>query len=451
MFAEIIGIGNDWDFGQPLYRENMRSVERELALLNIYIREQYMVPENCEELYEALNTALARSHIVFLVGGLGDTQEAVTYQVLRDGLSLRFAKDPESLKKLMAYYERLGKPAPKNANKMVSAPEGYPVFPNGRGLVPGCALQAKSQLMFLLPSQPDALFSMFTAHVFPYLVNFSLYIETTEEYYIYGPLEPDLLQAVRKFNDSDCEAVTLYRFPNRLPEGTLRILCCGDSLPEVRKQHEKLVASFGRYLRPYVFETSRTLLSQMAVDLCKKKNIRLAVAEHGTDGLLMQELRKLDEIRSVLEYDLDTRPVEIRQKVLGVPGNLLEEPGDKSMAAAVYMARGVREIDDVGIGLAVTGRLQGTDPVFVVASNGMDILIRECSPEGCTEDFSEEILKAAYSLVCRMAKAYPNTPAGSKKIEEVIKPKHRGFLAGYIQELKSDRGGFRKREGRHEG
>lgn len=116
----------------------------------------------------------------------------------------------------------------------------------------------------------------------------------------------------------------------------------------------------------------------------RSENLKVAVAESCTGGLLAATLTDLPGASDVFLGAAITYTYEAKERMLGIPRALLEERGAVSEEVALLMARRIREQLGADLGLSVTGvagpNVQEGKPVgliYVAASTAERSQVRE--------------------------------------------------------------------------
>ncbi len=101
MDAEIIAIGSEL---LTPFRQDTNSLylTEKLNQLGVQVIFKTIVGDNREHLTKAASLALSRADIVFLMGGLGPTEDDLTREAVADALQLQLRRDPE----ILAWLER---------------------------------------------------------------------------------------------------------------------------------------------------------------------------------------------------------------------------------------------------------------------------------------------------------------------------------------------------------
>ena len=140
MNAEILTVGTELLLGDIL-NSNSQFLSRELAAYGVDILYQSTVGDNAGRLKETLQTALSRSNVVIITGGLGPTEDDLTRETVAEFFQLPLTLHEESLTRIEEYFRNTGKEYSENNRKQAMLPEGCVVFPNDHGTAPGCAVE----------------------------------------------------------------------------------------------------------------------------------------------------------------------------------------------------------------------------------------------------------------------------------------------------------------------
>ena len=95
--------------------------------------------------------------------------------------------------------------------------------------------------------------------------------------------------------------------------------------------------------------------AQALLDLCRRKQLKIAAAESCTGGLLDAVLTEIPGSSDVLERGFVTYSNEAKQAMLGVPSTVLERHGAVSRETAEAMARGAVAHAPVDLAVSITG------------------------------------------------------------------------------------------------
>ena len=169
MVVELISVGTELLLGN-IVNTNAQYLAEQCALLGMSMYSQTVVGDNKNRLAEAFRTALKRSDIVILTGGLGPTEDDLTKEVCAEVMGIPLVDDPHTRERLRAYFEgSIYKEIPENNWKQAQVPAGAKVLDNDNGTAPGLIMEKFGKSAILLPGPPDELHPLFQEQVVPYL------------------------------------------------------------------------------------------------------------------------------------------------------------------------------------------------------------------------------------------------------------------------------------------
>ena len=169
MVVELICVGTELLLGN-IVNTNAAYLSEKCALLGLSMYHQSVVGDNAERLKESLETALNRSDVVILSGGLGPTQDDLTKETAAEVMGIPLKEDPHSRERIEEYFKNSQyKVITDNNWKQALVPEGAIVLDNENGTAPGIIMEKNGKSVILLPGPPGELIPMFEGKVYDYL------------------------------------------------------------------------------------------------------------------------------------------------------------------------------------------------------------------------------------------------------------------------------------------
>ena len=160
MVVELVSVGTELLLGN-IVNTNAKYLSEKCAMLGLNVYYQTTVGDNEERLAEVIKTALNRSDIVILNGGLGPTEDDLTKETCARVMGLSLVKDTHTEERLKEYYrERNKEDLPESNWKQAVIPEGAVVFDNENGTAPGLAIEQDGKTVILVPGPPNELYPM---------------------------------------------------------------------------------------------------------------------------------------------------------------------------------------------------------------------------------------------------------------------------------------------------
>ncbi|MBR5869899.1 MAG: hypothetical protein IKZ09_02575, partial [Clostridia bacterium] len=186
--SEIISVGTELLLGD-IINTDAAFLARELAALGIPCYYQSVVGDNPARLQATLKTALSRSDLIILTGGLGPTADDLTKETAAALMGKTLVLHEPSYARIRDILQKRNLPETENQKKQAMLPADATVFQNDYGTAPGFAMKAQTEYgertMILLPGPPRELEPLYLERVRPYLaasadeIFFSLNIGTT--------------------------------------------------------------------------------------------------------------------------------------------------------------------------------------------------------------------------------------------------------------------------------
>ena len=103
MTAELISVGTELLMGN-IVNSNTRFLAEKCALLGFDMYYQVTVGDNYGRMKDVIETALKRSDLIILTGGLGPTEDDLTKEVCADVMGMELVEDPHTRKHLEAFF-----------------------------------------------------------------------------------------------------------------------------------------------------------------------------------------------------------------------------------------------------------------------------------------------------------------------------------------------------------
>ncbi len=352
MRAELICVGTELLLGDIL-NTNAQYIARQLAKLGIDMYYQSVVGDNPDRLKETLTTALRRSELVILTGGLGPTKDDLTKETVCDLLGLELILHQPSMDAIETYYKNTCRQMTPNNVKQAYVPAGSKVFLNHHGSAPGCVVSSRKghQHVVLLPGPPSECCPMVDEHLMPFLqaiTGQTIYSTTLR---VFGIGESALEPQVEDLLAGENPTAALYA---KEGEVELRITAKAASEEAARAQCQQLADEVKRRLGDHVYGQDTSGLHHTAVELLIQKGLKISTAESCTGGLISQRITQVPGSSKVFDLGAATYAVWAKRSLLGIRKKFFKG-GAVSEQVAARMAVGARRRGRADIGVGVTG------------------------------------------------------------------------------------------------
>lgn len=352
MKAEIITVGTEILLGDIL-NTNCRYLSRELAAMGIEMYYQITVGDNEERLLKTLEESLNRSDIVICTGGLGPTEDDITKEVCAKYFGYELELHKSSLDAMIERFKHMNRVPTKNNEKQAYFPKEAYVLKNDNGTAPGCIMEKEGKMIVVLPGPPKEMESMFENYVKPYLSKLTDDVIESEVLRIIGVGESKVENDILDIIDSQTNP-TIATYAKGY-ECTLRITAKAKSVEEAKELIKPMSDEMKRRFGQSLYATGETSIEEVVSKMLVENNLKIAVAESCTGGMVSASLINYPGISSVFMEGCVTYSNEAKMKSLGVKKETLDVYGAVSDKCAKEMASGVAARYNTNIGIATTG------------------------------------------------------------------------------------------------
>ena len=352
MKAEIITVGTEILLGDIL-NTNCRYLSRELAAMGIEMYYQITVGDNEERLLKTLDESLNRSDIVICTGGLGPTEDDITKEVCAKYFGYELELHKPSLDAMIERFKHMNRVPTKNNEKQAYFPKEAYILKNDNGTAPGCIMEKEGKMIVVLPGPPREMESMFENYVKPYLSKLTDDVIESEVLRIIGVGESKVENDILDIIDSQTNP-TIATYAKGY-ECTLRITAKAKSVEEAKELIKPMSDEMKRRFGQSLYATGETSIEEVVSKMLVENNLKIAVAESCTGGMVSASLINYPGISSVFMEGCVTYSNEAKMKSLGVKKETLDVYGAVSDKCAKEMACGVAARYNTNIGIATTG------------------------------------------------------------------------------------------------
>ena len=354
MVVELICVGTELLLGN-IVNTNAAYLSEKCALLGLSMYHQSVVGDNAERLKESLETALNRSDVVILSGGLGPTQDDLTKETAAEVMGIPLKEDPHSRERIEEYFKNSQyKVITDNNWKQALVPEGAIVLDNENGTAPGIIMEKNGKSVILLPGPPGELIPMFEGKVYDYLNKLQPEIIYSTMVRICGLGESFVENEIRDLIDNQTNpTIATYA---KIGQVDLRVTAKAASEKEAAKlakpMLKELVKRFGDHI--YTMDEHKSL-EEVIVHFLKERSLTLTTAESCTGGMIAARITDVPGASEVFKQGLVTYSNRAKRKLLDVKKTTLTEYGAVSEKTAKEMAKNGAFITGSDACVSVTG------------------------------------------------------------------------------------------------
>lgn len=367
MKAELIAIGTEILLGTTI-NSNAAMISALLSEMGIDVYWESVVGDNMERAAEAVRRAAERADIIITTGGLGPTCDDITKEAVAAAFGVGLEENREEKEWLIELFRARGSELTENNYSQIMLPEGSKPIRNSRGTAPGCRFEKDGKIVLMLPGPPHELEAMLNESVRGILMNLSGGIIVSHKLNLFGISESLMESKLRNYM-KELNNPTLAPYAAK-GECTLRVTAKAESAEEAEKMMEPVIDRVKETFGNFIYGMDYDGLEQMVIEQLIEKKLTLACAESCTGGLLSKRLSDIPGASKAFLGSVISYTNEVKNKVLGIPNNLIEEKGAVSEEVAAFMAMNVRELIGSSFGIGITGLAgpegDGINPIGLV-------------------------------------------------------------------------------------
>ncbi|MHB1404527.1 MAG: competence/damage-inducible protein A, partial [Desulfitobacteriaceae bacterium] len=354
MKAEIIATGTELLLGQTL-NTSAHYLTGKLSGLGIEVDYHITVGDNAERIEVSLRQALGRSELVVTTGGLGPTVDDITKELVAKVLGLEMELDQASLKHVEDFFALRKAAMPESNRKQAYFPKGAMILPNPVGTAPGAIITKDGKTVVILPGPPFEMQPMFENHVqreLEKIVGPDAERMNVRVLKIFGMGESAIEEVIADLMNKPNPTMALLA---KRAEMHVRLVARSGDAKEARQILDRAEVEIRSRLGDKVFGRDEESMIGIVGKTLRERGLTVATAESCTGGLvgaaLTQEPGSSDfYLGGVVSYDN-----AVKEKMLGVGQQSLEEKGAVSPEVAKEMAAGARARLGTDLALATTG------------------------------------------------------------------------------------------------
>ncbi|MBR7794797.1 competence/damage-inducible protein A [Agaribacter marinus] len=352
--AEIIAVGTELLLGQ-IANTNAQWLSQQLAQYGVNIYNHVVVGDNLRRVEETFRQAHLRSDIILVTGGLGPTEDDLTREAFQALSNLSMVEHKPSMDKIQAYFHKQDVEMTPNNRKQARVFETADVWKNSVGMAPGMMVTFEGRKWIFLPGVPREMKSLAIEHVFPTIQQMVSQHEIIKSVVLkfIGIGESKLEHELRDMIQAQTNPTIA---PLAQDDGiVIRLTANGESEQQVDELLDKTKSKILNLVGHYFYGVNQATLEGEIVELLRKDSKQLATAESLTGGLFSGKLSSVPGVSDVFRGGIVSYNNEVKQNVLGVPPQVIEEYGAISKECALAMAKNAATKLNASIGIGFTG------------------------------------------------------------------------------------------------
>jgi nicotinamide-nucleotide amidase len=357
MKSEIIAVGSEM---LTPHRQDTNSlyITRKLNEIGVLVGFKTVVGDRRKDLVNAIRTALGRTDIIILVGGLGPTEDDLTREATAEALALTLRREPAQVAALHARAATWRISMPENNLKQADVIQGATILPNANGSAPGqwldTTFEGYRKLIMLVPGPPHECQALFDTECLPRLTEAlpcrHIAVRTLKAAMI-PESQADKLLAPIYTEYKDVETTILAH----TGDIQLMLICSKASQEAADQRVDELASRMEEALDDWLYSSEGETLEQIVLYYLGLRQATLAVAESCTGGLVAQRITSIPGSSRSFLGGAVVYSDPLKTSFANVPPELIAQHGAVSAEVASAMADGIRKRTGATLGLGVTG------------------------------------------------------------------------------------------------
>ena len=371
MKAEIIAVGTELLLGQ-IVDTNSTHIAQQLTTVGLDLHFKATVGDNLERLKATLRTALSRSDFIITTGGIGPTLDDVTREAVAEVLGRPLVFQQHLHDQINDFFSRLGRPMSPNNRKQAYIPEGAIPIENPVGTAPGFIAEQNGKAIIAVPGVPHEMRYFMEHSVLPYLrkkLGLSGVI-VSRVLKLFGIGESVVDERLKDLIVKGTNPTIGLLAHTQIGEIHVRLTTKAAEKAQAEALNGPLEAEIRGRLKDFIFGADEETYEGVLSSLLRRSGLRLAVAETAFGSSVIQTLKSIEGNTDFFRLGLTLVSQDMAQRILNIPGFLIENGGLTHAEAAKALAEGVRNLSRADLGLGLTGQSgkeKGQDHLIYIA------------------------------------------------------------------------------------
>ncbi|MBC7554381.1 MAG: CinA family nicotinamide mononucleotide deamidase-related protein [Taibaiella sp.] len=354
--AVIITIGDELLIGQTI-DTNSAWIAQRLNHLGINVLRRVAVGDTREAILNALDEEWLKASLIILTGGLGPTSDDITKPLLCEYFGGTLTVNEEVAAHLKEIFGRRNRPILARNMKQAEVPDNCTVLFNKLGTAPGMWFEKNGKIIISLPGVPFEMKHIMEVEALPRLKQLAegdVIIHRTV--FTAGEGESFIAERLMPFEAALPEHIKIAYLPD---SGFVKIRLTGKGAEvavleaEMMNLQNQLVTTLG----DIVIANEDVTLESLLGTTMQGNGKTFGFAESCTGGYIGHLITQLPGSSTYFKGSIVSYDNEVKENVLGVKKETIEQKGAVSEETVIEMATGALKILNTDYTLAVSGVL----------------------------------------------------------------------------------------------
>ena len=359
--ASICTIGDEILIGQVV-DTNSSEISRELGALGIRTDRMVSLADDHDAIIQTLTAELETHDIVITTGGLGPTRDDITKSALAElsGTS-RYVEHAGQLEKVHEILHARGLDVLDINRAQALVPDTCEVIVNQRGTAPIMVFRFPENrfghpaTLYAMPGVPFETTAALPDVVKDIAAHHQLQTIWHRNLMTYGMAESALAKKIEPWETALPADMHLAYLPNPLTGVRLRLSVYGGTPEEDKTRVEAEIDRLKAILGDVIYADGDDTLEHALGVLLKANGKTVSAAESCTGGEISHLITNVPGSSNYYLGSVTSYAISVKEKVLGVPDQIIQDYGVVSSEVAAAMAEGVRKLTGSDYAVSTTG------------------------------------------------------------------------------------------------
>ena len=359
--ASICTIGDEILIGQ-IVDTNSSNISKALNTIGVQVTRMVSLSDSEDDITGSLAEELSRNEIVIVTGGLGPTKDDITKKALyklSDAAS--YKTDDRQLEIIHRILRSRGLDLLDINLAQASVPDTCEVIPNNLGTAPVMVFRfpetrfGHKATLYSLPGVPYEAIGALEDILQDILANNSISSIYHKTIMTFGLAESALSKRLEAWEDALPDHISLAYLPDPVNGVKLRLSIYGGDKECQEKEIAEQLQTLKSILGTYIYSEQEDTLPECIGRLLAKSGKTVSCAESCTGGTISQLFTSVPGSSAYFLGGVTSYANNVKQDVLGVPEEIINEYGAVSSECVAAMAEGVRRITGSDYAVSTSG------------------------------------------------------------------------------------------------
>ncbi len=355
MKVEIITIGDEILIGQVV-DTNSAWMAQELNKIGAEVNHIVTVGDSRKDMLEAIDIAMKRADAVLVTGGIGPTKDDITKQTLCEYFGTKLIFDESIYNDVKQFFAVRNREVDELSKNQAYVPEKCTVIHNPTGTAPVTWFEKDGKILASMPGVPQEMKWIMSNEIIPRLTQFfgrDLFIEH-RTFWIQGFGEAQLALFISSWEDALPENIRLAYLPS-LGLVRLRLSAQGKDIEKLNRTLNVEIEKLRSLLRGHIIADEDLSLAEIVGKRLHESGKTLSVAESCTGGYIAHLITLISGSSDYFKGSVTSYSNEVKENLLSVKKEDLENDGAVSQQVVEQMAKGVLSVLNADFSVATSG------------------------------------------------------------------------------------------------